>query len=451
MSNSLEERVKLNSNAFEGLLSLIPAKYYYDDKTQEQWKARKKSKADAKRDKRRKLDPAQQNQESASALEVMKMREKTAKPVVLPGAARARADARESDGESGLESGLESSPQRESSEGSSGAAEAGAAGAGAAEAGAPEPDASHSGDEVESLDFIFDDEGNEVRAEEPATAPANPPAEPVLEAPAAVQQNKQKNLDRLREKLQEKLRMMKEKRKAPGSQADGAPLSRDAILAQRKRRQALKRKRADDEKQNEEQNSDDSDSNSDSDDDMGASGKPVDDEDLARGVMFQSIEFEDGDRTTSDLQRLRKSGKKKGPAKNDIKAHLKLAEARRAKLEGREELEQIQTKEKEKWQRAMLQAEGQKFRDDEKLLRKALKRKENKKRKSAQEWRDREQNVATQISERQKRREENLQIRRDNKGKKRNSREKMKRGFKGPNPSKKRAGFEGRLKSGKKK
>ena len=49
--------MKTHSTAFDGLLSLIPAKYYYDDATQDQWQQKKKSKKDAAQDKRAKLDP----------------------------------------------------------------------------------------------------------------------------------------------------------------------------------------------------------------------------------------------------------------------------------------------------------------------------------------------------------------------------------------------------------
>ena len=85
-NNSLEERLRANSSAFDGLLSLIPAKYYYDEKTKDQWKAKKKSKEQVKLDKVKKLDPEVQDQElNGSALDVMKKREVNAVPVVLPG------------------------------------------------------------------------------------------------------------------------------------------------------------------------------------------------------------------------------------------------------------------------------------------------------------------------------------------------------------------------------
>lgn len=235
---------------------------------------------------------------------------------------------------------------------------------------------------------------------------------------------------------------------------EGAPSSREAILAQRKRRQEAKAKRI--ETDTADVSSDDSDSDSDSDaEDSHVSKKQrtnaaAGDEISAKDVMFQSIEFGDGTKATSDLSNVRKGDRKKGPAKKDIKAHLRLLEAKKNSMESKDELDQIRLKQKEKWQKAMLQAEGVKMKDDEKLLRKALKRKEAKKRKSAVEWRERKETVVKTIAEKQKRREENLQIRKDNKGKKKNKQEKMKRKFKGTAHLKKRAGFEGRLKSVKK-
>merc|ERR1712080_683645 len=90
MSNSLEERLKTHSAAFDGLLSLIPAKYYYDDATQDQWQQKKKSKDELQRNKRAKLDP-NANLEAgdyangaASAQDVMKNRERNAKEINLP-------------------------------------------------------------------------------------------------------------------------------------------------------------------------------------------------------------------------------------------------------------------------------------------------------------------------------------------------------------------------------
>lgn len=50
--------MKEHSSAFDSLLSLIPAKYFYDDATQDQWQQKKASKAEAKQKKRAKFNPS---------------------------------------------------------------------------------------------------------------------------------------------------------------------------------------------------------------------------------------------------------------------------------------------------------------------------------------------------------------------------------------------------------
>ncbi|QID86370.1 66S pre-ribosomal particles component [Saccharomyces pastorianus] len=349
MSNSLEERLRANSSAFDGLLALIPAKYYYDETSQDQWKAKKKTKVQSKSDKVKKLDPEQRDDETSSALEVMKKKEKDAKPVVLPG---------------------------------------------------------------EKLKLM--------------------------------QKQKQKQKEAAVEEEQDSKLEVKQ---------DGPIMA--ALEEEEDIKEELKKRKRQENEQEQEQDENGSDSDVDEiDSDLENNSKRKfkkakrDSEINADGVMFQNIIFDDGARTTSDLQRLRKAGRTKGPSKNDAKSQLKLLEAKKNKMEAKDELEQIKLKEKEKWQKAMLQAEGVKIRDDEKLLRKAIKRKETQKRKSAFEWKERKQVVEDTISERQKRREENLRIRKDNRGKKKNKQENMKRKYVGSAVPKKRAGFEGRLKTG---
>ncbi|CAI4034682.1 hypothetical protein SMKI_11G1310 [Saccharomyces mikatae IFO 1815] len=426
MSNSLEERLRANSSAFDGLLALIPAKYYYDEKSQEQWKAKKKTKEQSKNDKLKKLDPEQRDDETSSTLEVMKKKEKDAKPVVLPGEKfKHMKMQRQKEALVKEETALD---QKAEQDGSSTIA--------------PE-------DEEEDIKVIFDDEGNEIPLEAKKDTKEDDKSTEKKSITEKEKLQKKRNLEALRSKLQAKISDMKTKRKAPGS--------REAILAQRKRKEESKKRKRLESEQEQEQDENASDSDIDDiDSDLENNSKrkfkkaKKDTEVNADGVIFQNIIFDDGARATSDLQRLRKAGRAKGPAKNDVKSHLKLLEAKKNKMESKDELEQIKLKEKEKWQKAMLQAEGIKIRDDEKLLRKAIKRKEAQKRKSAIEWSERKRVVEDTISERQKRREENLRIRKDNKGKKRNKQEKMKRKYVGSAVPKKRAGFEGRLKTGNK-
>ncbi|KAL4930668.1 putative 60S ribosome biogenesis protein Rrp14 [Aspergillus undulatus] len=53
----LEERLRSHAQAFDGLLSLIPAKYYYGEDGSDQWKRKKQTKEQAREAKRAKLDP----------------------------------------------------------------------------------------------------------------------------------------------------------------------------------------------------------------------------------------------------------------------------------------------------------------------------------------------------------------------------------------------------------
>ncbi|CAI4044737.1 hypothetical protein SKDZ_11G1280 [Saccharomyces kudriavzevii ZP591] len=428
MSNSLEERLRANSSAFDGLLALIPAKYYYDEKSQDQWKAKKKTKTQSKSDKVKKLDPEQRDDETSSALEVMKKKEKDAKPIVLPG---------EKFKQMQMQAQKEATVEEVKNSDLEG------------KQGGPVMIAPVEGDEEEDIKVIFDDEGNEIPLESKRVDKETDNGDEKKTITEEEKLQKKKNLETLRSKLQARISDMKTRRKAPGS--------REAILAQRKRKEELKKRKRQESEQEQEQDENGSDSDVDDiDSDLESNPKrkskkaKKNSEINADGVIFQNIIFDDGARATSDLQRLRKAGRTRGPAKNDIKSHLKLLEAKKNKMEAKDELEQIKLKEKGKWQKAMLQAEGVKVRDDEKLLRKAIKRKEAQKRKSATEWSERKRVVEDTISERQKRREENLRIRKDNKGKKRNKQEKMKRRYVGSAVPKKRAGFEGRLKTGNK-
>ncbi|KAL4972798.1 surfeit locus protein 6-domain-containing protein [Aspergillus desertorum] len=53
----IEERLRSHAQAFDGLLSLIPAKYYYGEDSSDQWKRKKQTKEQAREAKRAKLDP----------------------------------------------------------------------------------------------------------------------------------------------------------------------------------------------------------------------------------------------------------------------------------------------------------------------------------------------------------------------------------------------------------
>ncbi|KAB8257208.1 surfeit locus protein 6-domain-containing protein [Aspergillus pseudonomiae] len=55
--DDIEDRLRSHAQAFDGLLSLIPAKYYYGEDGSDQWKRKKQTKEEAREAKRAKLDP----------------------------------------------------------------------------------------------------------------------------------------------------------------------------------------------------------------------------------------------------------------------------------------------------------------------------------------------------------------------------------------------------------
>ncbi|KAL2268487.1 hypothetical protein VTJ83DRAFT_3333 [Remersonia thermophila] len=62
---SLQERLREHAKAFDGLLSLIPAKMYYGEDTSDQWRKKKQTKDQARAAKRGKLDPDSELNKSA--------------------------------------------------------------------------------------------------------------------------------------------------------------------------------------------------------------------------------------------------------------------------------------------------------------------------------------------------------------------------------------------------
>ena len=168
---------------------------------------------------------------------------------------------------------------------------------------------------------------------------------------------------------------------------------------------------------------------------------------------FSRLAFDDGTSADPSLSTLQDPKKKKGP--QDARTALQAAHAKQARLAGYDSTKQADIAEKDSWMNARRRAGGEKVRDDQSLLKKALKRKEKQKGKSEKEWKAREEGVVKGREMKQKKRENNLQKRREEKG------GKGKKG-KGKGPSggggkggsggggggkKGRPGFEGRFKA----
>lgn len=424
---------------------MIPAKYYYDDATQDQWQQKKKSKKELQSNKRAKLDPNSKNESDnysnshASAKDVMNNIAKTAKKVNLPSANKF--NARREGEEVRKEDEVEEEEEEEEVEDKEKDEEE-------MEEDLDDTEEREEESLINGSQLVFDDDGNEVNFDDSydrETAKKTKKKSKELVPEEKIKRDE--NLLKLRQKLSDRINLLREKRKAPGSKNGGVIKSRDEILAERKKKaeirkqEKLKRKleEAEGEGEGESETEDESEDE-----------KPAKQD---NSILFGNIVFNDGSRVTSDLNRLRSTAegrKSKGPANKDIKAHLLKLEQKKKKLLALSPEEQQKQAEKDKWQRVMAQAEGIKIKDDEKLLKKALKRKEKQKLKSEIEWKDRKQVVKDTVAARAKRREENLKARRDNKGKKGKKNPVRLRKFSGivnKKAGKKRAGFEGSAKS----
>ncbi|EMR61780.1 putative surfeit locus protein 6 protein [Eutypa lata UCREL1] len=166
--------------------------------------------------------------------------------------------------------------------------------------------------------------------------------------------------------------------------------------------------------------------------------------DTDNNFSFGRVAFGDGTQLSQDLSHSLSKGKKKGPS--DPKTALQKLENQKKRLEEMDNEKRKDIEDKEIWLTARRRAEGEKIKDDEKLLKKAVKRKDQSKKKSTKEWSARSEGVAKAMKEKQKKREENIQKRRDEKllgksGKKKGAAKKPKG----------RAGFEGSFKVGGKK
>ncbi|KAK7953859.1 hypothetical protein PG988_014553 [Apiospora saccharicola] len=160
---------------------------------------------------------------------------------------------------------------------------------------------------------------------------------------------------------------------------------------------------------------------------------------------FGRVTFEDGAKLSHDLKHVLNNAKKKGPS--DPKTALLKFQNEKKRLESMDDEKRKDIEEKEAWLTARKRAEGEKIRDDEKLLKKAVKRKETGKKRSEKAWAERSDGVQKSIKQRQHKREANIRERKE-------SKMLGKAGKKKAGPKKKtggRAGFEGAFAGGKRK
>lgn len=128
---------------------------------------------------------------------------------------------------------------------------------------------------------------------------------------------------------------------------------------------------------------------------------------------FGRVAFTDGSQLSRDLSYVLSSGKRKGPS--DPKTALLKVQNEKKRISELDEEKQKEIAEKEAWLTARRRAEGERIRDDEALLKKAVKRKEVAKKKSEKAWKERSAGVQLAQHQKQKKREDNIRKRREDK------------------------------------
>lgn len=245
----------------------------------------------------------------------------------------------------------------------------------------------------------------------------------------------------LRLRLAAKIEALRAARKADGP--DGKPIrTRQELIESRRRKQELRkahkqelRKQAklEEDRKREEALASSS---------PGVMSPAVELDEKAANFAFGRIAFGDGAKLSHDLSYVLNNGKKKGPS--DAKTALIKVQNQKKRLEDLDAEKRADIQEKEQWLTARRRVEGDKIRDDESLLKRAVKRKEVDKRKSEKAWRDRSDGVKMAQKQKQKKREDNLQARRDDKLLGKAGKKKKKGGAAGAK-KKGRPGFEGSL------
>ncbi|GAP85011.1 putative surfeit locus protein 6 protein [Rosellinia necatrix] len=509
--SSLKERLLNSQKAFDGLLSLIPAKMYYGEDATDQWQRKKQTKAQAAEARRNKLDP--DSALNRSAKEVMDeqarkkrkrdqmriagnddddwsevegieaeqprqgMKKKTAKEAKKKqkqDAEEAEVDEKERRKEEKKAARKERKAERQIlREEEAEFNRRNIKGVNKIKLGKREDRPNTQSDatkehtetgeqmdtddpETSELPAHADETHNSESMASPTDTPQSPvfdtngtPADSIGQAPSittsvsSADQTSEKPKPKkipadsaaLRARLAARIQALRDARKAD---KEGKPIrTREELLESRRQKQAERKAHKKEQRQKAKQEEDRKreEALASARESPGGILSPNVDPEEQNNFAFGRVGFGDGSQLSHDLTHVLNRTPKKGPS--DPKTALLKFENQKKRLESMGEEKRKDIEEKEAWLTARRRAEGEKIRDDEKMLKKAVKRKEVSKKKSSKEWSARKEGVAKGIKERQKKREENIRKRRDEKilgkaGKK-----------KGAKKAKGRAGFEG--------
>ncbi|EPS27718.1 hypothetical protein PDE_02662 [Penicillium oxalicum 114-2] len=523
--DDIEDRLRSHAQAFDGLLSLIPAKYYYgDDNTSDQWKRKKQTKEQAREAKRAKLDPesaktakdimdeqARKRKREDGSLEsdssdgelgseipgeglkrgekVKKQKQTEAEAAASKAQskskseeieARKKAKEEKKEQKKAVQKEKKKAKETAKKEKSQQVEKASTAAEDAPKSKAekkpvekPAAPANENQDDEDDDEEGVAEEGFSIEfneePEEPSSASSTrdspntsapqsgsssissiAPPSTGADAPPAETKALKATPEELKQRLQKRLDELRAKRHADGFNGKPARNRQELIDSRRQKaeqRKAHKKELRQKAKEEEQRQKDEAMARRFS---PGGSGSllasprsPAESVGSAsNNFSFGQVMFADGQIADPTLTGVRDKSKARGPRDNDTAAQLKLAEAKKARLEGMDPEKRAELEEKDAWLNAKKRAHGERVRDDTSLLKKALKRKETAKKRSERDWKERLDTVSRMKEQRQNKREENLRKRREEKGTKG-------KGKKSSGGAKKKArpGFEGSFKA----
>lgn len=485
----MQERLRDHAKAFDGLLSLIPAKMYYGEDHSDQWKKKKQTKEQAKAAKRGKLDPdSEMNRNAKEIMEERARNKRKARELeeeddseqseeddsdILvgvekekPGQGLKKQKIVEEDDEEEKEEVADEAEESAATEKPKPSAEEKDEKKKAKEEKkltkeekkqakkqkkeakkdedeettnqvqpSTERDADEDGDvdmEMAPIDvsgLADEPSSDDSTPKSPASDENNKAADSVTTASSVtsekpgekrrIKKPTEQDLTGLRQRLNAKLEALRAARKVAGEDAK-PKITREELLEERRKkaaeRKAHKREMRKKQKEEEDRKREEALASS-RNSPFGMFSPKIEDDAANNNFSFGRLAFDDGTQMSHDLSYEKSAAaKKKGPL--DPKSALMKLEAQKKRVSAMDEDKRKEVLEKEMWLAARRRAEGEKIQDDESKLKKAVKRKEKQKVKSANEWRERKEGVEHGIRERQKKREENLKKRREEKGSK---------------------------------
>ncbi|KAH0367323.1 SURF6-domain-containing protein, partial [Aureobasidium melanogenum] len=503
MADDLEARLESHAQAFEGLLSLIPANEYYSKDNSDQWQRKKQTKEQKRQAKRAKLDPANQK----SAKDVMDENERKRKrelgiddddneessaQIDLPADKKQPSkkqkvdeedDENSDDGDDATSTSKKAQAekrkekrrlkkekadkQKAKMEAKKAARKQEPQSAAGAEESADEDmqDADDvSADEAadDAMDFsglvdndetstpaspsqpeVFDNSNNQsATSSSSLIVPASNPTEGDASATTKPKKALALKLPEVNaEELQARLKARIEALRAQ-RKADGpsgGPRNRQELLESRRKKEEARKQHKKELRMKAKEEEERLNNER-----LRGSGSPLATPDIFSPRPVDENNFSFGrvafDDEEADPTLGSISAHKKKKGPSDIKTALAAAERKAQRLAGMDEDKRKEIEEKDMWLNAKKRAHGERVKDDQSLLKKTLKRKTDQKTKSASQWNERIDNVRKGKEMKDKKRTENLAKRAAEKGAKKGG----KKGGSGGAKKKARPGFEGK-------